>query len=212
MNAGYAKTVCANLRSKVVEDDMQITRENAWNLLREYVGDPHLIKHMLAVEAAMRAYARRFGEDEEKWGAVGLLHDLDYEQFPQEHPKVGVRILQERGWPEEIVHAVAAHADKVTGVGRESLLDKTLYAVDDLTGLIVAVALVRPSKDIRDVKVKSVKKKWKDRRFAAGASREATEEGAAEIGMDLWEHVGIVLEAMKSIAAELELDGRLAAG
>jgi len=189
---------------------MEPTREQAWNLLSEYTKNPNLVKHMLAVEAAMRAYARRFGEDEEKWGVVGLLHDFDYERFPDEHPEAGARIMRERGWPEEIVRAVLSHATERTGVARESLMEKTLYAVDDLTGLIVAVALVRPSKDIRDVKVKSVKKKWKDRRFAAGAHREAAEEGAAAIGMDLWEHVGVVLEAMQGIAAELELDGRLA--
>ena len=189
---------------------MQATREEAWNLLVEYTTNPNLIKHMLAVEAGMKAYARRFGEDEDKWAAVGLLHDFDYERFPDEHPQAGEQILKERGWPEEIVRAVQSHAAETTGVLRESLMEKTLYAVDDLTGLIVAVALVRPSKDIRDVSVKSVKKKWKDRQFAAGAHRENTVEGAEMIGVDLWEHVGIVLEAMKTIADELELDGRLA--
>jgi putative nucleotidyltransferase with HDIG domain len=165
---------------------------------------------MLAVEAAMRAYARRFGEDEEKWAIVGLLHDFDYDRYTEEHPQVGVRILQEQGWPEEIVRAVLSHAAEITGVPRESLMEKTLYAVDDLTGLITAVALVRPSKDIRDVAIKSVKKKWKDRRFAAGAHRESIEEGTAAIEMELWEHVSVVLEAMKGIAAELGLDGQLA--
>jgi len=189
---------------------MEPTREAALNLLTEYISSPSLFKHMLAVEAAMRAYARRFGKDEEKWGVVGLLHDFDYERFPDDHPQAGARILQEQDWPEEIVRAVLSHAAERTGVTRESLMEKALHAVDDLTGLIVAVALVRPSKDIRDVKVKSVKKKWKDRSFAAGAHREGTEEGAAAIGMDLWEHVGVVLEAMQGIAAELELDGRLA--
>ncbi len=191
---------------------MEPTREEAWKLLTEYTVNPSLVKHMLAVEAGMRAYARRFGEDEEKWGVVGLLHDFDYERFPDDHPQTGARILREQGWPEEIVRAVLSHAAERTGVSRESLMEKTLYAVDDLTGLIVAVALVRPSKDIRDVKIKSVKKKWKDHRFAAGAHREAAEEGAAAIGMELWEHVGMVLEAMKGIAADLELDGRLASG
>jgi predicted hydrolase (HD superfamily) len=120
----------------------------------------------------------------------------------------GARILRERGWPEETVRAVLSHATEITGVERETPMEKTLYAVDDLTGLIVAVALVRPSKDIRDVRIKSVKKKWKDRRFAAGAHREMIEEGARLIGVELWEHVGVVLEAMKSIAKDLELDGR----
>jgi len=189
---------------------MEVSREAAWELLNEYTHNPNLVNHMLAVEAGMRAYARRFGEDEELWAIVGLLHDFDYESFPDEHPHSGAQILRERGWPEVVVHAVLSHAAEATGVERESLMEKALFAVDDLTGLIVAVALVRPSKDIRDVKVKSVKKKWKDSRFAAGAHRELTEQGAALIEMDLWEHVGVVLEAMQGIAAELGLDGRLA--
>lgn len=188
---------------------MEPSREQAWLLVNEYTSNPHLVKHMLAVEAAMRAYARRYGADEEKWAVVGLLHDFDYERFPDEHPLAGTRILRERGWPEEIVHAVLSHASERTGAQRESLMEKVLYAVDDLTGLIVAVALVRPSKDIREVTVKSVKNKWTDRRFAAGAHREDTEAGAAELGVDLWEHVGVVLTGMQAIAAELELDGRL---
>lgn len=189
---------------------MEPTREEAWNLLNEYTKNPNLVKHMLAVEAAMAAYAQRFDEDEEKWRVVGLLHDFDYERFPEEHPEPGAQILREQGWPEEIVHAVLSHAAEHTGVERENLMEHTLHAVDDLTGLIVAVALVRPSKDIRDVKVSSVKKKWDDHRFAAGASREGAEEGAEAIDVDLWEHVGVVLDAMKGIAADLGLDGRLA--
>jgi len=164
-------------------------RQDAWELLNEYTKKPNLIKHMLAVEAAMRAYARRFEKDEEKWGIVGLLHDFDYERYPDigpdGHPNAGACVLRERGWPEEIVRAVLSHATEVTGVERETLMEKTLYAVDDLTGLIVAVALVRPSKDIRDVRVKSVKKKWKDKRFAAGAHREMIGEGAQMIGVEL---------------------------
>jgi putative nucleotidyltransferase with HDIG domain len=187
---------------------MEFNREDALNLVREYTKNPNLVNHMLAVEAAMRSYARRFGEDEEKWGIVGLLHDFDYERFPDEHPLPGADILRERGWSEDIVHAVLSHASKATNVPRGNLLEETLYAVDDLTGLIVAVALVRPSKDIRDVKVKSVKKKWKDRSFAAGAHREAAEEGAEKIGIDLWEHVGVVLAAMQDIATEIGLDGQ----
>jgi len=191
-----------------------MNRQDAWELVNEYTRSPNLIKHMLAVEASMRAYARRFGEDEEKLGLVGLLPDFDYERYPDMgpdgHPNSGARILRERGWPEEIVRAVLSHAAEITGVERETLMEKTLYAVDDLTGLIVAVALVRPSKDIRDVRVKSVKKKWKDRHFAAGAHRGMIEEGTQMIGVELWEHVGVVLEAMQSIAEGLELDGRLA--
>jgi putative nucleotidyltransferase with HDIG domain len=184
------------------------TREDAWQLLNEFVHNQNLVRHMLAVEAAMKAYARRFGEDEELWGIVGLLHDFDYEQHPtaDEHPYAAAAILRERGWPEEIVEAVLSHAD-YTGVVRDSLLRKTLYAVDELTGLITAVALVRPSKAIGDVAVKSVRKKWKDKGFAAGANRSEMEEGAAELGVDLWEHVGTVLTAMQGIAEQLGLAG-----
>ena len=197
---------------------MDGTRERAWALLNEYTQSPNLIKHALAVEAAMRAYARRFGEDEQRWGIVGLIHDFDYERYPtmdgdipqdEWHTYAGARILRERGWPEEIVQDVLSHASYV-GVPRDTLLRRALFAVDELTGLIVAVALVRPSKCIVDVEVKSVKKKWKDRAFAAGADRQDIEEGAAALGVELNEHIGVVLEAMKGIAAELELDGRLA--
>jgi len=185
-----------------------ITREEAWNLLCEYTKSENLRKHALAVEAAMRAYARRFGEDEELWGVVGLIHDFDYEQHPtaEEHPMVGAQILRERGWPEEVVRAVLAHAP-YTGVPRDTLMAKTLFAVDELTGLIVAVALVRPTKSILDVKVKSVKKKWKDKSFAAGVNRADIELGAQELGVDLSEHIGVVLEAMQGIADELGLRG-----
>lgn len=184
------------------------TRQDAWELLNEYTQNPNLVRHMLAVEASMRAYARRFGEDEELWAIVGLLHDFDYEQHPNsdEHPYAGAAILRKGGWPEEIVDAVLSHAS-YTGVERDTLLKKALLAVDELTGLIVAVALVRPSKDIRDVKVKSVRKKWKDRAFAAGANREEIEQGAQDLGIDLWEHVEVVLEAMKEHAQELSLTG-----
>jgi len=166
----------------------------------------------------MRAYARHFGEDEERWGVVGLIHDFDYERYPtmggdvpQEewHTYAGARILRERGWPEGIVRDVLSHADYV-GVPRDTLLRKALYAVDELTGLIVAVALVRPSKSVLDVKLRSVKKKWKDKSFAAGVNRQDIEKGAAALGTELSEHIDIVLEALKGIAAELELDGRLA--
>ena len=185
-----------------------VTRENAWQLLNDYTHNQNLVRHMLAVEAAMRAYARHFGEDEELWGIVGLLHDFDYEEHPtaDEHPYAGAAILRERDWPEEIVDAVLSHAD-YTGVPRDTLLKKALFAVDELTGLIVAVALVRPSKDIRDVRVKSVRKKWRDKAFAAGVNRQEIEEGAADLGIELPEHISIVLEAMKGIAEELGLTG-----
>lgn len=183
-------------------------RQQAWDLLCEYTQSKNLRKHALAVEAAMRAYARRFGEDEEQWGVVGLIHDFDYEKHPtaQEHPFKGAEILRQRGWPEEIVRAVLSHAP-YTGITRDSLMEKTLFAVDELTGLIVAVALVRPSKSIHDVKLKSVKKKWKDKSFAAGVNRADIEEGAADLEIELSEHIAVVLEAMQSIADELGLAG-----
>jgi putative nucleotidyltransferase with HDIG domain len=186
-------------------------RADAWQLVNEYTESSSLIKHMLAVEAAMRAYARRFGADEELWATVGLVHDFDYEQNPdlsvEGHPVTGSKILRERGWPEEIIRAVLSHASEYTGVPRETPMEKALWAADELTGLITAVALVRPSKSIHDVKVKSVRKKWKDRSFAAAVKREDIEQGAEALGVDLWEHVGIVLQAMQGIAGDLDLEG-----
>ncbi len=190
---------------------MDVTREKAWELLNEYTKSENLVKHGLAVEAAMRAYARRFGEDEEKWGVVGLIHDFDYEKYPtaEDHPFKGAEIMRERDWPEEIIDAMLSHAN-YSGIPRDTKLKQALAAVDELTGLIIAVALVRPSKSIMDVKVKSVKKKWKDKSFAAGANRTDIEEGAKLLEIDLWAHVGIVLEAMKGIAADLGLEGQQA--
>ncbi len=188
------------------------TRQDAWQLVTEFTHSESLIKHMLAVEAAMRAYARRLGQDEEVWASVGLVHDFDYEQNPdlsiEGHPVTGSKILRERGWSEQVIKAVLSHAAEYTGVPRETTLEKALWAVDELTGLITAVALVRPSKDIRDVTVKSVRKKWKDRAFAAAVNREDIERAATDLGVELWEHVGVVLEAMQGIAVELGLDGR----
>jgi putative nucleotidyltransferase with HDIG domain len=192
------------------------TREEAWQLVTEYTQNQNLVRHMLAVEAAMRAYADRYDADRDLWGLVGLIHDFDYERYPdlsvEGHPVVGARILRERGWPEEIVRAVLAHAGEYTGVQPESTMEKALVAVDELTGLLVAVALVRPTKDIRDItKIRSVKKKWKDRAFAAAVNREEIEHACESLGVDLWtEHVPLVLEAMKGIAPELGLDGRAA--
>jgi len=189
------------------------TRQDAWELVNEFTENQNLVRHMLAVEAAMRAYARHFGEDEELWATVGLVHDFDYERYPdlsvEGHPVIGARILRERGWPEEIIRAVLAHAGEYTGVPPESRLEKTLVAVDELTGFLVAVALVRPTKDIRDVtKISSVKKKWKDRSFAAAVNREEIEHACEVLGVDLWtEHVPRVLAAMQDIAGELGLDG-----
>ncbi|MBN1978722.1 MAG: HD domain-containing protein [Anaerolineae bacterium] len=185
-----------------------ITREEAWGLIQEYGATENHVRHMLAVEAAMRAYARRLGEDENLWGAVGLAHDFEYDRFPDEHPFAGGRILREKGYPEEIVNAVLSHGE--SGVPRDTPMAKALYAVDELTGFLVAVTLVRPSKDIREVESKSVKKKWKDKAFAAAVSREEIEAGAAELGVELWEHVSIVLEAMQGVAEEIGLDGQLA--
>jgi putative nucleotidyltransferase with HDIG domain len=166
---------------------------------------------MLAVEAAMRGYARHFGEDEEKWGLVGLLHDFDYERYPDVavdgHPNTGAPILRERGVDEEIVRAILSHAPEVTGVERHSRMEQTLYAVDELTGLIAAVALVRPSKDIRDVTVKSVKKKWKIKGFAPGVNRDEVEAGAAALNVELASHIALVLESMQAAAVELGLAG-----
>lgn len=185
-----------------------ITREEAWNLIQEYGATENHVRHMLAVEAAMRAYARRFGEDEDLWGAVGLVHDFEYDRFPDEHPRAGARILRERGYGDRIVNTVLSHGE--AGVPRDTAMAKALYAVDELTGLLVAVTLVRPSKDIRDVKIKSVRKKWKNKRFAAAVDREAIERAAADLGIDLWEHVGLVLEAMQGVAGEIGLDGQAA--
>ncbi len=186
------------------------SRDDAWALVREYTKNDGLRKHMLAVEAAMRAYACYYGKDEALWGIVGLLHDFDYEQHPtlDEHPLLGAPVLRERGWPEEVVRAILSHGIHEGAPPRQSRMEKALYAVDELTGLITAVALVRPSKDIRDVKVKSVRKKWKDRRFAAAVDRAEIERGAGELGVDLSEHIRIVLEAMQAIAPALGLVGR----
>ena len=181
-------------------------REQALEIVREYVKNENLVRHMLAVEAAMRFYARKLGEDEETWGLAGLLHDFDWEIHPtlEHHPQDGVPILRERGVPETVLRAILSHADH-TGVPRESRMEKGLYACDEITGLITAVALVRPSKSIHDVTVKSVKNKWKDKAFAAGAHRDEIEQATEDFGVELWEHAGNVLAAMQGIAAELGL-------
>ncbi len=186
------------------------SRHEAWALVTEYTTQPHLIRHMLAVEAAMVAYARRFGEDPELWGLVGLLHDFDYERYPnislEGHPVVGSRILRERGYPEAVIRAILSHAPEVTGIHPESLMERALVAVDELTGFLVAVALVRPTKSILDVEVRSVKKKWKQKEFAAAVNRAEIEAAAAALGVPLDEHIQIVLDAMKEIASELGLE------
>jgi putative nucleotidyltransferase with HDIG domain len=183
-----------------------MNRTDAYGVLTEYTKKDGLIKHALAVEAAMRAYARKFDEDEEVWGIVGLLHDFDYERYPdaKDHPFKGAEILREKGYPAEWIEAILGHAD-YSGVKRESLMAKTLFAVDELTGFIVAVALVRPSKQIADVSVKSVKKKMKDRAFAAAVKREDIAQGAQELGVPLDEHIAVVLDAMKAVSDTLGL-------
>jgi len=185
-----------------------MNRSEAWDLLCEFTQSDSLRKHALAVEAAMRHLARQGGEDEEKWGIVGLLHDFDYEQHPtlDEHPFVGAAILRERGWPEEIARAVLSHGDH-TGVSRESLMEKTLFSVDELTGLITAVALVRPSKSIFEVEPSSARKKMKDKAFARSVNRDDIVKGAEELGVDLNAHIGEVIKAMQSVADDLGLRG-----
>jgi len=183
-------------------------RSSALDIVREYVKNENLIRHMLAVEAAMRFYADKFGEDQEIWGITGILHDFDWEIHPtlDEHPQAGATILRERGVPEEIVRAVLSHADH-TGIPRQTRMEKALYACDEITGLITAVALVRPSRSLSDLEASSVKKKWKDRAFAAGANRDEIAKAAQEFDIELWEHVSNVILAMRTIATELGLAG-----
>jgi putative nucleotidyltransferase with HDIG domain len=185
---------------------MSPTRDQAWQLLTEFTDNPSLLKHALAVEVAMRAYAEHLGEEVESWGVVGLIHDFDYQQNPTEdtHLHVGTRILRERGWPEEWVLAVASHADYMD-VPRDTTMARALFAVDELTGFLTACALVRPDKAIAEVKVKSVKKKLKDKAFARGVNRDDVRRGAEELGVDLGEHIAFVRDAMAKIADQLEL-------
>lgn len=183
-------------------------RSDALDILKQYIKKDNLFKHMLAVEASMRFYAQLFDQDAELWGNVGLLHDFDYEIHPDltRHPQDGAVILREKGVPEEIIQAVLSHADH-TGVSRDNLLRKTLYACDEVTGLITAVALVRPSRSILDLTVTSVKKKWKDLRFAAGADRQQIASAAQALDIDLWDHIANVIKAMQSTAQDLDLIG-----
>lgn len=185
-------------------------RAQALSIVKKYVKNQGLINHMLCVEAAMRWYARYYNEDEETWAIVGLLHDFDWEIHPAlpDHPMAGAPILESLHVPPQIIRAVLSHAD-FTGVPRETLMEKALFACDEITGLITAVALVRPSRSLYDLTSSSVKKKWKDRAFAAGANREEMEKGAAELGVELWQHVDNVIQAMRAIAPELGLEGNL---
>jgi putative nucleotidyltransferase with HDIG domain len=180
------------------------SRDEALELLHEWVDNDGLRKHMLAVEAAVRSYAREQGEDEELWGLAGLLHDMDWEKYPDEHPLRGVEALRQRGYPEEVLHAVLAHRSEFTGVEPETALDRTLVACDEITGLITATALVRPN-GIDDLKPKSVKKKMKDPAFARGVDRDEVRRGAELLGVDLDEHIAKVIAAMRDVSDELGL-------
>lgn len=189
-------------------------RDEAYELMTEWTASDSLRKHMLAVEAAVVAYARRYREEEDLWAATALLHDFDYERHPEPnedgHPYVGVGHLRSMGYPEEMLQAIMGHAD-YTGTPRETLLARVLFACDELTGLISAAVLVRPDRDIANQTVKSLKKKFKDKAFARGVKREDVTQGAQELDVELWDHVEFVLAAMQDRAAILELDGRLAA-
>jgi putative nucleotidyltransferase with HDIG domain len=189
------------------------SRAEAVALMHEYTASESLRKHMLSVEAAMRAYAEKFGEDPERWGLAGLIHDFDYERYPnathsptEEHPAQGVRILRERGWPDDVLQAILGHAT-YSGIPRETTMAKALFAVDELTGLVTATALVRPSKSLHEVDARSVRKKMKDKAFARGVSRDDVLLGAQELGVDLDAHIQFVIDAMRARAAELGLDG-----
>jgi putative nucleotidyltransferase with HDIG domain len=188
-------------------------REQTLALMHEYTASDSLRKHMLSVEAAMRAYAQKFGEDVERWGTTGLIHDFDYERYPnnehsatEEHPSEGVRILRSKGYPEDILQAILGHAT-YCGVPRETMMAKTLFAVDELTGLITATALVRPTKNVHEVEAKSVRKKMKDKAFARGVNRDDVLLGVQEMGVDLDSHIAFVIAAMQSVASDIGLDG-----
>jgi len=183
-----------------------MNRSNAFALVTEYTHNQGLVKHMLAVEAAMRAYARKLGEDEERWGIIGLLHDFDYERWPDppNHPLQGAEILRQHGYPEDVIYAIKSHADYLPDCPRVHLVDKALYACDELAGLITAAALVRPN-GVTDLTAASVKKKMKSKGFARTVKREDIERGAADFGVDLTEHIQFIIDAMKTIAGELGL-------
>ena len=191
--------------------DDPMDREQALDILNDYVQNINLRHHMLAVEAAMRDYAKFFGANPDEWGLAGLLHDFDWEIHPslEQHPQDGAPILRSRAVPESIIQCILSHADH-TGIPRQTLMQRALFACDEVTGLITAVALVRPSRSLHDLKVRSVRKKWNNSRFAANVDRDEIERGANELGVDLWEHVGVVLEAMQRIAGELGLEGQSA--
>ncbi|WP_432662291.1 HDIG domain-containing protein [Wukongibacter baidiensis] len=184
---------------------MEIKRKEAFELLKEYVDSHSLIKHCLAVEASMIGYAKKFGEDVETWASCGLLHDIDFEKHPEEHPLVGIEILREKGYPEDFVMAVKGHGDH-TNTPRETMMAKTLYAVDELSGFVIACVLVRPNR-FEGLKVKSVKKKLKDKAFAKAVNRDQIKKGADEMGVDLTEHIQTVIDALVQREAELQEQG-----
>jgi len=189
------------------------TRDEAFALLKEYNQNEALIKHALAVEAVMRYCARQRGQDADQWGVIGLVHDLDYEQFPEQHCHKSGEILRAHGWPEAYLRAVLSHGWGIcTEVEPQTDLEKTLYAVDELTGLVAATALVRPSKSVLDVEVKSVKKKWKEKSFAAGVNREVIAKGAALLGVDVSELIAATIAAMREVAGPIGLAGEAASG
>jgi len=184
------------------------TREEAFELLKKYNANDSLIKHALAVEAVMRYSARKRGHDEDMWGVIGLIHDLDYEQYPEEHCSMTGKILSELEWPEEYIRAAVSHGYGIcTDVKPEHEMEKVLYTIDELTGLVVTTALVRPSKSVLDVQVSSVRKKWKDKRFAAGVDRTVIENGAAMLEEELGDLIADTIEGMKEVASELGLKG-----
>jgi putative nucleotidyltransferase with HDIG domain len=188
-----------------------VSRNDAWNLLQEYISSENLIKHCLAVEGVMGYLARKHGEDEEKWRAVGLIHDVDYEKYPEEHPNRSREILSARGWPEEYIRAVESHGYiRVNDVEPKTLMERSLFAIDELTGLITATALVRPSKSVLDMKAKSVKKKWSDRRFSANVDREIIQKGADMLGVELSELITDTIMGMREVADEIGLKGEAA--
>ena len=190
---------------------MDLNRGHAWILLTEYTKGESLLKHALSVEAAVRGYARTFGEDEEGWGMTALLHDFDYERWPTlgDHPNKGAAIMREKGYPEWMIRAILSHATEITGVTRDSLLEKTLFACDELAGFITAASLVRPSKSVMDLEPKSVVKRMKDKAFARAVKREDLHAGAALLGLPLEEHIGHVIASMRERADELGLRGSL---
>jgi len=186
------------------------TRDEAFALLTEYNQNEGLIKHGLAVEGVMRYVARKRGEDEDLWGIVGLIHDLDYEQFADQHCTKTAEILRERGWPEELIRAAVSHGWGIcSDVEPQTDLEKVLFAIDELTGLVVATALVRPSKSVLDMKAKSVKKKWKDKRFAAGVNRDIIQQGADRLGVDLSDLITDTIMGMRDVAEDLGLKGTI---